>query len=181
MQESCNGLDEDCDQIIDEDAVCPEGQICGPQGQCLLPCQNSECPLSFTCEPDDYCHPFPCAPACEESMRCVAQQCIADCAVDEQCAQWNEVCDTDRRICGSPDLMTDPNTNPPMAGSIFTENDMPETNTAGTAMVQLTEEEPDPEKGSSCKQSPTSDDFSSYAFILYLCLGFIVHRRYRFA
>jgi hypothetical protein len=183
IQESCNGLDEDCDQIIDEDAICPERQICGPQGECLLPCQNSECPLSFTCEPDDYCHPFPCAPACEEGMRCIAQQCIADCVVDEECSQWNEVCDIDRRICGAPNLVTDPDTNPPMAGNLFTENDIPEenTNTAGISMVQLAEETPDPEKGSSCEQSSISDVFSTYAFILYLCLGFIVHRRYRFA
>ena len=51
--EVCNGLDDDCDGIVDNPEapdLCPTGQVCS-QGTCVFPCTNSE----FPCNPPTVC------------------------------------------------------------------------------------------------------------------------------
>jgi hypothetical protein len=51
--EVCNGLDDDCDGIIDNPTapnLCPTGSVCN-QGVCVYPCTNSE----FPCSPPTVC------------------------------------------------------------------------------------------------------------------------------
>jgi len=55
--ELCNGLDDDCDTLIDEDASvgCPEaGAVCS-MGACTCPAGTRSCPARGACIPDDEC------------------------------------------------------------------------------------------------------------------------------
>jgi hypothetical protein len=78
-QEICDGKDNDCDGLIDEQASCPGGSGC-VEGQCLLPCSGGEfkCPGGSRCE-NGYCVPIACA-ACKDTERCVDDKCVAKCA-----------------------------------------------------------------------------------------------------
>ena len=71
--EQCNGLDDDCDGAIDDDAVCPADAICH-EGRCVPPCTTGE---------------FPCGggQACDqESGLCVPADCVGvDCPPGEMC------------------------------------------------------------------------------------------------
>ena len=175
--ESCNGIDEDCDMIIDEDAICPMDQICGSQGECLLPCQNSECPLGFVCEPDNYCHPLPCDPACTDGRRCIAQQCVMICGVDADCTIAGEICDQMRRMC-VPTMSMDTGTD------IFSEDN--QSNTGGvevpvTPMPMIVgeneEEVEEKDAGSSCQATTSLPLLSSLWMMLYLGLGLYMRKR----
>jgi hypothetical protein len=53
--ETCNGLDDDCDGVVDE---CPVGKACTPDGCCFRAraCPNECCTRSDqTCDLDGYC------------------------------------------------------------------------------------------------------------------------------
>ena len=57
--EICDGKDNDCDGVIDNNAECPGGAQC-VEGKCALPCGGSEfsCPGGFTCV-NKLVHPRP--------------------------------------------------------------------------------------------------------------------------
>ncbi|MCA9676094.1 MAG: hypothetical protein KC464_13730, partial [Myxococcales bacterium] len=81
--ESCDGQDDDCDLIVDEDAPCPGDTAC-VDGGCRLPCGGGEfeCPLGFDCVEaagGRYCVPGPCA-ACLPGEICIADACVDPCA-----------------------------------------------------------------------------------------------------
>jgi len=79
--EVCNGLDDDCDGTIDEDAECPGGSQC-INGACSPPCGSGEfvCPKGQLCV-DGWCVKDPCDwVACEaQGWVCKGGTCIDPC------------------------------------------------------------------------------------------------------
>ncbi|HEY5925817.1 MAG TPA: MopE-related protein [Kofleriaceae bacterium] len=77
--ETCNCLDEDCDTIVDEGTVCPQGATC-TNCQCAFPCAMSEfpCPLGKKCEGTNpgYCVNDPCFQEVCPPVNGHAQTCI---------------------------------------------------------------------------------------------------------
>ncbi len=54
--EVCNGIDDNCDGMVDDGAVCPTGEVC-QQGTCVQSCSGGEftCPAGLVCDKDGYC------------------------------------------------------------------------------------------------------------------------------
>ncbi len=80
QQEICNGLDEDCDGIGDNMAVCPGVSKC-VEAQCAIPCESGEfpCPPGTYCSPDNYCLKATCDNVtCNPGQVCVDGICIKD-------------------------------------------------------------------------------------------------------
>src|SRR5690606_36486828 len=80
--EQCNGLDDNCDGIPDDDATCPIMTSC-IEGGCRLPCVGGEfpCPAGFRCDttPDgDFCVPSACA-SCLPTEICQNDTCVDPC------------------------------------------------------------------------------------------------------
>jgi MYXO-CTERM domain-containing protein len=67
--EICNGLDDDCNGVVDDNAPCPTGEVC-QMGTCVASCEGGE----FTCPPNEVCSKGYCvAPACA-NVTCPAGQ-----------------------------------------------------------------------------------------------------------
>jgi hypothetical protein len=111
--EQCNGLDDDCDGVIDNDAACPPAMVCW-QAECRAHCKPDEfpCPGGQTCfdlsnldgsaggvpcaspgDPNCFCVPSKCAgKTCPSGQHCDegSGDCIDPCA-QAHCQAW-EVC-----------------------------------------------------------------------------------------
>lgn len=98
-KEVCNGLDDNDNGSIDENAICPSGQQCY-KGQCQLICKQGECPNPYSCKlisediklcllpcdnqnrcPDGYiCRNqfclLGCSPECASGYDCIQNQCV---------------------------------------------------------------------------------------------------------
>ena len=56
-RETCDGLDNDCDGVVDDGAPCPGNKICS-YGECRSPCDNNEC------DGDNFCAEGVCIDRC---------------------------------------------------------------------------------------------------------------------
>jgi len=91
--EICNGLDDDCDGVGDNMAMCPAETSC-VEGACRIPCSGGEfaCPVGFTCvdtEDGQFCVPDPCV-NCQPNESCIDDVCVDLC--DGVTCDSNEVC-----------------------------------------------------------------------------------------
>ena len=76
--EICNGMDDDCDGIGDNEAACPGESKC-IEGVCANKCEPGEfpCPPGFTCNPDGYCVAATCEGVeCPPGQVCQDGECI---------------------------------------------------------------------------------------------------------
>lgn len=81
--EECDALDNDCDAAVDEDATCPNGELCD-HGRCLPNCDLGEefqCPPSATCDHDTgRCVDPDCVGiTCDEGQICQGGRCVTPC------------------------------------------------------------------------------------------------------
>ncbi len=77
--EACNGVDDNCDGVIDSPPPCPVGTAC-IQGVCAKPCDPGEfaCPGGLQCS-NGYCVPTSCDEVvCPEGTSCFNGICLAD-------------------------------------------------------------------------------------------------------
>jgi len=110
--EMCNGLDDDCDGDIDNDAVCPPDSYC-IEGGCRTQCLSGEfpCPGGYICQEHDVdgqlvriCMPGACL-NCAPGEVCQNDQCVDLCA-NVQCDPGQECVYGECRDChtiGCPD------------------------------------------------------------------------------
>ena len=79
--EACDALDNDCNGLVDDNAMCPPGKVCN-QGTCVESCASGEfpCPPSFVCQ-GDFCVEEACkSVTCGAGEVCTNGQCRAACA-----------------------------------------------------------------------------------------------------
>ena len=97
IPEMCNGVDDDCDGAIDDDAPCPANSYC-IEGACRGVCRAGEfpCPGGYDCvtfqidgETVRVCMPGACA-SCQPGELCQDGQCVDPCA--EVVCEANEEC-----------------------------------------------------------------------------------------
>ncbi|HUQ03463.1 MAG TPA: MopE-related protein [Kofleriaceae bacterium] len=80
--EQCNGVDDNCDGIPDDNAQCPVTTSC-IEGGCRLPCGTGEfpCPAGFRCDTTSdgrFCVPSACA-SCTPNEICQNDMCVDPC------------------------------------------------------------------------------------------------------
>jgi MYXO-CTERM domain-containing protein len=78
--ESCDGLDNDCNGVVDDGDLCPQGQVCD-HGKCVGQCGKGEfaCPGGRVCS-GGYCVDAACASVtCAEGEVCVGGTCQGPC------------------------------------------------------------------------------------------------------
>jgi MYXO-CTERM domain-containing protein len=79
--EACDAIDNDCDGVVDDDAMCPEGEVCH-NGSCVESCESAEFPClpGFACK-NDLCVEQACVNVvCPEGEVCKEGTCRAPCA-----------------------------------------------------------------------------------------------------
>ncbi|MDY0063281.1 MAG: MopE-related protein [Myxococcota bacterium] len=81
--EVCNGEDDDCDGLVDDDARCDGERTC-QRGFCAAPCEAGECPGGQVCEAGS-CLPACLLDGCPASHRCDpgSGQCVDPCGTVE--------------------------------------------------------------------------------------------------
>jgi hypothetical protein len=90
--ELCNALDDDCNGMVDDGELCPEGELCD-RGVCVARCGTGEfrCPGELVCAKSGFCVDAACETVeCPEGQICSAGGCVDSCT--------GIVCPTDR-VC----------------------------------------------------------------------------------
>jgi MYXO-CTERM domain-containing protein len=90
--ETCNGLDDNCNGMVDEGDICPTGQVCD-QGTCVGNCQGGEfnCPPNKVCSSNGHCVDPACQTVtCPAGEVCVGGTCKGPC--DGITCPYPEVC-----------------------------------------------------------------------------------------
>jgi MYXO-CTERM domain-containing protein len=110
--EVCNGMDNNCDGMVDKTGNCPNGFAC-KDGACALQCGGGEfpCPLGYKCV-NQYCIPQRCANVtCPSGQRCDENTgaCVDNCAnvtckspamcVNGSCVDCNQLGCTGDKLC----------------------------------------------------------------------------------
>jgi hypothetical protein len=98
--ETCDGLDDDCDGVVDNGATCPSPDVCS-NGACVPPCGSSEfqcrpgtscdsktglcvdpaC-IGVACTANQVCHGGQCTTACQGVVCPQGETCVGDACVD---------------------------------------------------------------------------------------------------
>jgi MYXO-CTERM domain-containing protein len=77
--ETCNGVDDNCNGMVDEGAMCPVGQVC-QMGVCVPKCGEGMCPNGQTCTSDGTCLDPKCIGVqCPSGQVCEAGACKGPC------------------------------------------------------------------------------------------------------
>ncbi|HVZ75009.1 MAG TPA: hypothetical protein VHJ20_21655 [Polyangia bacterium] len=79
--EVCDGLDNDCNGMVDDGATCPQGRVCD-KGVCVPHCSTSEFPCStgFACDENGFCVEKACVgKVCAAGTVCHAGVCGGPC------------------------------------------------------------------------------------------------------
>ncbi len=79
--ETCNGLDDDCDGVVDNGDLCGENEIC-ERGVCIAACGGGEfrCPPDLVCRDDGYCVDPACQDVdCAQGQICRNGDCVDPC------------------------------------------------------------------------------------------------------
>ncbi|HNN95176.1 MAG TPA: hypothetical protein PKI03_23025 [Pseudomonadota bacterium] len=78
--DTCDGLDNDCNGLVDDGATCPAGQECD-RGRCSTPCSAEfPCPSGLSCD-RGRCVTVPCATGvvCQGDTVCSGDRCVSQC------------------------------------------------------------------------------------------------------
>jgi hypothetical protein len=79
--EVCDGLDNDCDDTVDDGDLCSAGEVCD-RGRCVAPCSEvmQNCTNTQVCSPEGYCVDAMCVDVtCPAGQRCSAGTCREPC------------------------------------------------------------------------------------------------------
>ena len=81
QQEQCDNVDNDCNGVVDDGALCPTDQVC-VRGKCVGKCNTGEfnCPLPLVCGSDGFCIDAACKDVpCAPGLACRAGKCVGAC------------------------------------------------------------------------------------------------------